>query len=69
MKIKIKTIAPGKLTKNIVKNKLKKMAMKNPPENASKKLETKLETALVFKEEGNTLYKGPNQVNLFSIFT
>ena len=33
------------------------MAMKNPSEDHSKKLKTKLATALAFKEEGNTLYK------------
>ena len=31
--------------------------MKNPPKDSSNKLETKLETALAFKEEGNALYK------------
>jgi len=33
------------------------MATNNPPEDHSKKLEEKLETALAFKEDGNTLYK------------
>ena len=37
------------------------MATNNPPEDHSKKLEEKLETALSFKEEGNTLYKGQSQ--------
>ena len=41
--------------------KRKKMATNNPPEDHSKKLEEKLETALAFKEEGNTLYKGQSQ--------
>ena len=37
------------------------MATNNPPEDHSKKLEEKLETALSFKEEGNALYKGQSQ--------